>query len=210
MRLRKRENRVAWDVPYLPIDPRDVGRSYEAIVVINSQSGKGGAAFILEQYGNFSIPKLMQAEVGRVVQKKADFLKRTLDHDEIISSFREEFVNREDRIILLEMTPKRNKTANISLEARLKIDGKEIVALEEEGDGVIDALSRILSKSGFIFHLGTYEQHAIGEGSEATAVAYIGIEYEDDKMRFGVGVDTDISWAGANALISAVNRAFKT
>jgi 2-isopropylmalate synthase len=109
MKLRKRENRILWDVPYLPIDPKDVGRDYEAIVVINSQSGKGGASFILEQYGGFNIPKQMQVEVGRIVQHEADELKRTLDNDEIISLFRKEFVNREDRVLLLGMTPRRGK-----------------------------------------------------------------------------------------------------
>jgi len=212
MKLRKRENRLLWDVPYLPIDPKDVGRDYEAIVVINSQSGKGGAAFILEQHGGFNIPKPMQVEVGRVVQLEADSLKRTLDNDEIVCLFKKEFVNREDRVALLGMTPKRDKKdedgkENISLEARLTIDGKEITA-DDKGDGVINALSKILAQNGFAFHLGTYEEHALSEGSEAFAAAYISIEVEQNKTFFGVGVDTDILWASAAALISAVNRAF--
>ncbi|MDR0304640.1 MAG: 2-isopropylmalate synthase [Chitinispirillales bacterium] len=213
MKLRKRENRLLWDVPYLPIDPKDVGRDYEAIVVINSQSGKGGASFILEHYGGFNVPKPMQVEVGRIVQREADELKRVLENDEIISLFKKEFVNREDKVSLLSMTPKRDKKdedgkENISLEARLKIDEKEIIA-HDKGDGVINALSKIFAKNGFTFHLGTYEEHAMSEGSAATAAAYISIETCDGKTYFGAGVDTDILWASANALCSAVNRAFQ-
>jgi 2-isopropylmalate synthase len=212
MKLRKRENRQIWDVPYLPIDPKDVGRDYEAIVVINSQSGKGGASFILEQHGGFNIPKAMQVEIGRIVQKEADLLKRVLEPDEIIDIFKKEFVNREDKVELLGMTPKREKRENdaennIFLQARLKINGNEIVD-NAQGDGVINALSIILAKNGFKYHLGTYDEHALGEGSEATAAAYISIEIEDEKTYFGVGIDTDILWASANALISAINRAF--
>jgi len=199
-------------VPYLPIDPKDVGRDYEAIVAINSQSGKGGAAFILEQRGGFNIPKAMQVEIGRFVQKEADNLKRILTHDEIVSIFKKEFVNREDRIELTGMTPKREKkekeTENhIFLEAKLKIDGKEIIDTAK-GDGVINALSIILAKNGLNYHLMTYDEHALSEGSEAAAAAYISIETDDEKTYFGVGIDTDTLWASANALISAVNRAF--
>jgi 2-isopropylmalate synthase len=211
IKLRKRENRTIWDVPYLPIDPRDVGRDYEAIVVINSQSGKGGAAFILEQQGGFSVPKLMQVEIGRVVQRYADELKRVLEANEIIDIFKKEFVNREDKVELIEMTSKREKKENenyIFLEAKLKINGKEVVDTAQ-GDGVINALSVILERNGFEDgHLGTYEEHAMSEGSAAMAAAYISIETPDGNSFFGVGMDTDIMWASALALISAVNRAF--
>ncbi|MCL2845734.1 MAG: 2-isopropylmalate synthase [Chitinivibrionia bacterium] len=211
IKLRKRENRTIWDVPYLPIDPRDVGRDYEAIVVINSQSGKGGAAFILEQQGGFSVPKLMQVEIGRVVQRYADELKRVLEASEIIDIFKKEFVNREDKVELIEMTSKREKKENenyIFLEAKLKINGKEVVDTAQ-GDGVINALSVILERNGFEDgHLGTYEEHAMSEGSAAMAAAYISIETPDGNSFFGVGMDTDIMWASALALISAVNRAF--
>ncbi|MCL1947884.1 MAG: 2-isopropylmalate synthase [Chitinivibrionia bacterium] len=212
MKLRKRENRILWDVPYLPIDPKDVGRDYEAIVAINSQSGKGGAAFILEQRGGFNIPKSMQVEIGRFVQKEADNLKRVLTNDEIVSIFKKEFVNREDKIELTGMTPKREKIEksaenNIFLEAKLKINGNEIVDTAK-GDGVINALSIILAKNGFKYRLTTYDEHALSEGSEAAAAAYISVETDDEKTYFGVGIDTDTLWASANALISAVNRAF--
>lgn len=208
MKLRKRENRVLWDIPYLPIDPRDVGRDYKDIVRINSQSGKGGAAFILENHGGFNIPKLMQVEIGKAVQKETDTLKRELSPDEIVSIFKKEFVNREDKIELLSMNPSREKKDGTTmLTVTLKIDGKE-VSDTEQGDGVINALSKILTKHGFNYDLETYDEHAIGEGSDAQAAAYICIETADKKTRFGVGIDTDIAWASANALISAVNRAF--
>jgi len=212
MKLRNREKRVHWDVPYLPIDPKDVGRDYEAIVRINSQSGKGGAAFILENHGGFNIPKLMQVEVGRVVQKEADASKRELSADEIVTIFKKEFVNREDKVELIEMNSKREKKESgaenhILLEAKLKINGKEVNETAH-GDGVINALSDILEKNGFNGHLGTYEEHAMSEGSAAMAAAYISVETLDGNTYFGVGMDTDIMWASANALISAVNRAF--
>ena len=208
MKLRNREKRSIWDIPYLPIDPKDVGRDYEAIVVINSQSGKGGAAFILENHGGFNIPKQMQVEIGRVVQKETDILKRALSADEIVALFKKEFVNREDKVVLLGTSTSREKDGQTTVVANMKINGEEI-SCTEQGNGVIDTLTKILAKHGFVFHLGTYDEHAIGEGSDATAAAYICIETENgDKSHFGVGIDTDTSWASAKALMSAVNRAF--
>ena len=207
MKLRKHENRVLWDVPYLPIDPRDVGRDYKEIIRINSQSGKGGATFILENHGGFNIPKAMQVEIGRVMQKETDTLKRELSADEIVAIFKKEFVNREDKIELLGMTPKRDKKdGETTLTTNLKINGEE-VAYTQQGDGALDALSKILDKHGIVFHLGTYDEHAIGDGTDAAAAAYICIETKNGAY-FGVGIDTDIAWASAKALVSAVNRAF--
>ena len=208
MKLRSREKRVLWDVPYLPIDPKDVGRDYEAIVVINSQSGKGGASFVLEQHGGFNIPKQMQVEIGRVVQKEADALKRVLSADEIVSLFKKEFVNREDNVALLATSTSREKDGETTVAANMRINGKEI-SCTEQGNGVIDTLAKILHKHGFVFHLGAYDEHAIGEGSDAAAAAYICIDTANgEKTHFGVGIDTDTAWASAKALFSAVNRAF--
>ncbi len=211
LKIREKESRLFWDVPYLPIDPKDVGRDYEAIVKINSQSGKGGAAFILEHNAGYTLPKAMQVEFSSFVQNQADSLKRELNQQEIVDIFTKEFLNRENRIRLDDITVKRQKhedlNEKVSVEATLIIDGK-VKNYSHSGDGAINALTGILNGLGFSCNVSTYDEHAMSEGSDAIAAAYIGITTEDDRVVFGAGTDSDISLASANALISAVNRAF--
>jgi 2-isopropylmalate synthase len=211
LKARAKENRIFWDVPYLPIDPKDVGRDYEAIVKINSQSGKGGVAFILEQKAGFILPKPMQVEFSKFVQKEADSLKRELEVEEILSIFNKEFLNRNDRVKLVNVSTIRNfkdeENDKVTLTAVISLDGveKEYV---HSGDGSINALTGMLNEIGFKFNISTYDEHAMSEGSDAMAAAYIGIAIEDGSVFFGAGTDSDISLASANAMLSAVNRAF--
>jgi 2-isopropylmalate synthase len=211
LKARARENRTIWDVPYLPMDPKDVGRDYEAIVKINSQSGKGGAAFILEHKAGYILPKPMQVEFSRFVQLEADSLKRELNQDEIISIFTREFLNRTDSITMENVNAARNfkddDNEKVTLTAVISINGdsKEYV---HSGDGALNALTGMLNKIGYNFNISTYDEHAMSEGSDAVAAAYIGITKEDGSVFFGAGTDSDISLASANALLSAVNRAF--
>lgn len=214
LKARKEEERHYWDVPYLPIDPKDVGRDYEAIVKINSQSGKGGAAFILEQNAGFALPKKMQVEFSRYVQTQADKLKRELNNFEIISIFKDEFLNREDRIALDDIVVKRQKkdeevSEKVSVEVTLIIDN-EAKPFTSSGDGAINALTKILNEAGFSCNVASYDEHAMSQGSDAVAAAYIGITLPEGDILYGAGTDSDISLASANALISAVNRAFKS
>lgn len=210
LKVRDKESRVFWDVPYLPIDPKDVGRDYEAIVKINSQSGKGGAAFILEHNAGFALPKSMQIEFSKFVQIQADELKRELTAKEITDIFNGEFLNRTNKIVLDDITVKRIKgdsADKVSVEAVLIIDGAK-TECSGFGDGAINALTRILNDKGFVCNVTAYDEHAMSSGSDAVAAAYIGIALESGKTVFGAGTDSDISLASANALISAVNRAF--
>jgi len=210
LKVRAKEDRLFWDVPYLPIDPKDVGRDYEAIVKINSQSGKGGSAFILEQNAGFALPKAMQVEFSRFVQSDADKLKRELNNFEIISIFKDEFLNREDRVTLEDIVVKRQKdndAERVSATVTLLVDG-EPKDFSHSGDGAINALTKILNDAGFSCNVSAYDEHAMSEGSDAVAAAYIGITLTDGSVIYGAGTDSDITLASANALISAVNRAY--
>jgi 2-isopropylmalate synthase len=210
LKVREKEQRTFWDVPYLPIDPKDVGRDYEAIVKINSQSGKGGSAFVLENKAGFVLPKLMQVEFSSFVQLKTDELKRELETSEIVDIFTTEFLNRKEKISIDGFSVKResgSKNDKVSVEVEIEINGK-VETHKGSGDGAINALTTIFNELGYSFNVEHYDEHAMSSGSDAEAAAYIGISSDGKKLTFGAGTDSDISLASANALISAINRAF--
>ncbi len=196
-----------WDVPYLPIDPQDIGRSYEAIIRINSQSGKGGVAYRLESDYGLRIPKKMQPELGACINKISDRLVRELTSEEIKEAFDDEYVNRGDPITLEQYNLTRHShSQEVVFVGRVRIGEKEY-ELAGKGNGPIDAfMHAINSLCGTDAAVGEYEEQAIGSGSAAEAAAYIRIESGTGHISWGVGRDTDTSAAHFTAILAAINR----
>lgn len=206
-----RRNGGTWNIPYLPIDPQDIGRSYEAVIRINSQSGKGGAAYIMEHAFGYCIPKTMHPEFGMAVQAMADQKGRELKNSELLNCFENEFINVKGEHEFGELslstvdakTQSGERTHSIGLDARISA---KPVRLEGEGNGIIDALVHALGQHGVDVKVISYSEHSLGEGSRARAAAYIQLEDSEGRRRFGAGVDTDIAYASLKALFCALNR----
>jgi 2-isopropylmalate synthase len=195
-----------WDVPYLTIDPMDIGRSYEAIIRINSQSGKGGVAYVLDREFGFDLPKLMHPEVGNLIGKHADRLGKELSPKEIHECFRANFVNVAAPLELVDFTSQQNGPQSFTCRAGLRHDG-EILTLTGEGNGPISALVHALASRGWAnFTLKDYRSHALTAGSESAAAAYVSLQSKDGRTVWGCGVDANIELAGLKALVSAANR----
>jgi len=197
-----------WEVPYLPIDPADVGRTYESIIRINSQSGKGGVAYILEKNYGYQLPKAMHPEIGRAVQTLSDEKGRELTPDEILAVFKKEYFEVPEHITLIDFTLT-TEDGKSQCSLKYRYNGKEITA-NGEGNGPIDACKNALMKDyKNEFSIKSYSEHSCGDKSSAKAVAYIEISSKDILSCFGVGVDNDITIASIKALFCALNRAFK-
>jgi 2-isopropylmalate synthase len=195
-----------WDVPYLTIDPMDIGRSYEAIIRINSQSGKGGVAYILDREFGFDLPKLMHPEVGNLIGKHADKLGKELSPAEIHECFRVNFVNVSTPLELLSFSSAPVNKQTVCCKAEIRRDGK-ILTLTGEGNGPISALVHALESMGWAnFSLKDYRSHALTAGSESSAAAYVSLQSKDGRNVWGCGVDANIELAGLKALVSAANR----
>lgn len=192
---------IAWGVPYLTIDPRDIGRSYEAIIRINSQSGKGGVAYVLDQEHGFDLPKTMHPQVGKLVSNEADAKGRELLNAEIRELFFDNFVNVESPMKLVNFDIDH---ATWNCEATVSVDGVEKSG-KGSGNGPINSLVHCLEELGFKdFSVTDYRSQALRGGSDAESAAYVQISY-DDKLVWGCGVSSSIEDAGLYALISAWN-----
>ncbi|MBU3072726.1 2-isopropylmalate synthase [Clostridium estertheticum] len=206
----KDENNNYWDVPYLPIDPHDVGRDYEEVIRINSQSGKGGAAFIMENEFGFILPKAMQADFGNLVKNKTDLLGTELLGNQIYDLFEEEYLNLKSPNLLKNYTIQSVQNVEtdeniVNIKALISVNGKEM-NISGVGNGPVDAFFNALHKSNINgYNFISYDEHALGSGSNSKAATYIQIEY-NDKRYFGVGVSANIDTASLNALFSAINR----
>ncbi len=209
MDLRKKEELVEWEVPYLLIDPEDIGRSYEAIIRINSQSGKGGVAYILAREFGLDIPKSMHVEIGNFVSSKADELKRELTTAEIYEMFSDAFIKVETPIKLKSYEMNRvSNSDDLKCNADILFNGVE-KTIHGQGNGPINALvNAIKNEGGEDFKLVDYRQHSIGGGSATESAAYIQINKANNTW-YGCGVDTSIERASLKALICAFNRSFK-
>ena len=195
-----------WEVPYLPIDPDDLGRNYEGIIRINSQSGKGGIAYLLEELYGYSLPKKMHPELGRIVQAVTDKEGRELESQEIFNIFKENYLDVKGSLVLLDFTASTNKDHTVSCELTYTLDEKKIISIGE-GNGPIDACKKALSKEyPHDFTITDYTQHAHGEKSSAESISYIQIETENLETFYGVGADTNISVASVKAIFCALNR----
>ncbi len=204
---RKAGKEIFWEVPYLPIDPEDVGRSYESIIRINSQSGKGGVAYILEKNFGYQLPKAMHPEVGKIVQDVSDKKGQELSSEEIFEIFQKSYFNVKEHISLVDFTV--SSVKGISKCTLTYIyNGKEII-VEGEGNGPVDACKDALMKNyKNSFIINSYYEHSLGNQSSAKAIAYIEIQTEDTLSCFGVGADNDIATASVKALFCALNRTF--
>jgi 2-isopropylmalate synthase len=201
-----------WEVPYLPIDPSDVGRTYESIIRINSQSGKGGVAYVMEKEFGFRMPKAMHPEFGKIIQGVTDREGRELRHSEIYKVFEKEYLAiRVPYELKAFNVVKRHVSANdeashAAVEATLLVNGQE-VTVSASGNGPLDAFCSALKKDVVgDFKLSSYDEHALNGGSSAKAAAYIEIESPDGKACWGAGVDTDIIIASIKAVLSSLNR----
>ena len=194
-----------WDVVYIPIDPADLGRSYKAIIRINSQSGKGGVAYVLEHDFGFSLPKLMQKEIGRIINDVADAKGTELTAAEVHDVFYREYLARTAPVSLQHFkTTERDST--VKCEATLTVTGA-VQKLSGEGNGPIDAFVRALGATALPkFEVLSYSEHSLGKGAEARAVSYIQIKTDRGHTLFGAGIDTNIELASIKAIVSALNR----
>ena len=193
-----------WDMPYLPIDPKDLGRSYEAVIRVNSQSGKGGISYLLEAEYGLQLPRRLQIEFSQVVQQEMDALGTEFTAADLWNIFRKEFgmdVQQAPQYRLAE------ENGVVALNAKINWDGQERV-MEGQGTGPIDAFVQALSKSlGRSVRVMNYSEHAVGEGANAQAVAYVEVRVDDSTTVFGVGMDANIVSASIRAILSGVRRA---
>ncbi len=207
MNYRKANKKEIWDVPYLPIDPHDVGRVYEADVIrINSQSGKGGVAYLLENSFGFVLPQNMRESFGYLVKSISDHAHKELKPDEILNIFEKNYVNIVEPIKLFEHHYQQK--GDIHTVITVDCDGK-IQELSGIGNGRLDAVNNALRnivKNDYT--IAEYHEHALTTTSKSQAVAYVCVEYGDKKV-WGVGIHNDIIAASVSALVSAINKMLK-
>lgn len=205
MNWRKEKNCDYWTVPYLPVDPEDLGRTYDADVIrINSQSGKGGIGYILEQNFGFDLPPKMREDLGYTVKSVSDHKHKELSPNEVLDIFKDTYVNIEGPITFVEC----HFVQEDGIKAELTIlrNGEKKV-YHGVGNGRLDAISDAIMKHFKIdFSLISYEEHALQVGSDSQACAYVGIQSQNGTVTWGAGIQNDIIDASAYALISAVNR----
>jgi len=198
-----------WEVPYLPIDPADLGRAYETVIRVNSQSGKGGIAFLLERDFGLSLPRLLQIEFRQVIQAITDASGKELSSIAIKAAFDREYLESELPLAYIEhrITHEAGHGEVENVSARLKFNGREIT-IAGKGNGPVDAFVRALCKGcGIEVHVVNYHEHAVGSGEDATAVAYVQIRIGRDQTLYGAGMHGNIVTATLRAVLSAVNRA---
>ncbi len=201
----KEDGRTHWDVPYLTIDPTDIGREYREVIRVNSQSGKGGVAYLLESQFGIELPKDLQREFGPIANDEVDKLGREVSATELKQMFWREYIERSSPWQLKKFETE-SKNGVVKCRVKLLRDGKP-VALAGEGNGPLAALVHGFSKIGVPrFEITAYSEHALGSGEEAAAIAYIQIKHGDGKTRWGAGVDTNIELASVRAVLSALNR----
>lgn len=207
MHWREEKNLHDWTVPYLPLDPKDVGREYESDVIrINSQSGKGGIGYILEQAYGINMPAKMREDLGYAVKNVSDHLHKELSPEEILGIFNDQYVNIKTAIKLDECHFVQEGNGVISTELTIKRNDVQKI-YHGTGNGRLDAVSNAIKKHFDIeFKVICYEEHALQRGSNSQACAYVGIESPDGNVTWGSGIKNDIIDASVCALLSAVNK----
>ncbi|QIF02474.1 2-isopropylmalate synthase [Roseimicrobium sp. ORNL1] len=196
----------AWDVPYLTIDPQDIGREYREVIRVNSQSGKGGVAYLLESEFGIELPKELQREFGPIANDAVDALGREVSAAELKAMFWKEYIERSQPFELKHFHAD-GTTGVFRCRASLYEDGKEI-QVTGEGNGPIAAFVNAMVSHGVpSFEVANYREQSLGSGSEANALSFIQIKRSDGKTCWGAGVDTNIELASIKAVVSAVNRA---
>jgi 2-isopropylmalate synthase len=199
-------NDELWEVPYLPIDPADLGRSYEAVIRVNSQSGKGGFAWVLEQDQGLKLPKKMQAHFSKAVQALADETGRELQAEDIWDVFQRAYkLNTPQHFQLLDYEELRATNGDRIFTGKVAVDGNE-ESVSGRGNGLISSVVATINDSfGMSLDIVDYSEHAMGQGSNVKAAAYVECKTGDGKTVWGVGVDEDIATASVRAVLSAAN-----
>ncbi|WP_047866884.1 2-isopropylmalate synthase [Sphingomonas paucimobilis] len=196
-----------WEVPYLPMDPADLGRSYEAVIRVNSQSGKGGVAWVIEQDKGLKLPKRLQADFSRHVQALADATSRELNAADIWGGFEATYLPREGDRFVLRDYEESGSAGQRTFIGRVQVDGEER-SISGRGNGLISSvIAALADTTGPALEVVDYNEHAIGHGADAQAAAYVEARTHDGRTVFGVGLDTDIATASVRAVLSAANRA---
>jgi 2-isopropylmalate synthase len=204
---------IEWAVPYLPIDPKDVGRSYEAVIRVNSQSGKGGVAYLLKSDHNLDLPRKLQIEFSGVVQGKTDTEGGEVSSDEIWVIFMDEYlpsvaeVDKWGRYELMGTRTASDMSGEVTLDVNLRV-GESTESLTAVGNGPVAAFLAVMAGQGHEIRLFDYVEHALSASGDALAAAYVELEV-DGQTLWGVGIDGDISTASLKAIVSAVNRSVR-
>ena len=198
-----------WQVPYLPMDPADVGRAYEEVIRINSQSGKGGIAWVLEQDHGLRLPRRLQVEFRQIVQRITDETEEELSSKAIFDAFQEEYFEARRPFELVDYREQGGRDVEDRLEAVIRRDGV-VQTVTGHGSGPIDALVDALRRHCDVpVRVSDYREHAVGSGADATAVAYVEVLTPDGKSLFGAGRHENLVEASLEAVISAVNRSLR-
>jgi 2-isopropylmalate synthase len=209
MGAQRQDTAGIWDVPYLPIDPQDIGRSYEAIIRINAQSGKGGVAYVMEQEFGFRLPKAMHPEFGQIINQLADERGDEISSLQIRQVFEQTYLAATSPFRLEAF---QSETAgpdrSVTCAARVSLDGVSHL-LRGRGNGPIDAFVDALRPLISPFSVVYYAEHSLERGANAQAAAYIQIETGQGLSFFGAAIDTNIEWASLKAVLSALNRAIR-
>ncbi len=204
---------IHWGVPYLPIDPKDLGRSYEAVIRVNSQSGKGGVAYLLKTDHNLDLPRKLQIEFSGVVQAKTDSEGGEMSSDDIWAIFQDEYLPAADatdkwgRYELLSTRTASDMSGDVSLDVTLRV-GSGVESVSASGNGPVAAFLTVMADQGHQIRLFDYVEHALSASGDALAAAYVELEV-DGRTLWGVGIDGDISTASLKAIVSAVNRSVR-
>lgn len=202
----EKRNDALWAVPYLPIDPADLGRSYEAVIRVNSQSGKGGFAWVLEQDQGLKLPKKMQAHFSRHVQELADELGRELQAGDIWGVFRKVYrLDAPQHFQLVDYDEQRGADGTRVFAGKIEIDG-QVQSVSGRGNGLISSVVATLNEGfGVNLEVRDYSEHAMGSGTNARAAAYVECVLADGRVVWGVGIDEDVATASVRAILSAAN-----
>ena len=200
-----------WEIPYLPIDPADVGREYEPIIRINSQSGKGGAAFVMSNNFGYDLPKRMHPEFSKLVQAKCEALERELIPKELFEVFEQNYLEHPMKYTLTRRKIYEESEYGkdyVHFKGRMKIDDGSEIKLQGTGNGPIDAFFNALKSVGIDkYEFISYSQHAISQGSDSKAVSYIELRKPDGRNIFGIGIDANVNVASVLGVLNAINRA---
>ena len=198
-------NDLIWDVPYLPIDPKDLGRDYEAVIRVNSQSGKGGVAWVLQQDKGYKLPKRMQADFSKVVQALADQSSRELNAADISAAFDVHYHQTGDQAYSLIDYHESGSAGDRIFTGKIVHEGGER-SISGRGNGLISSvLAALRDELGVVLEVADYNEHAIGAGTDVNAAAYVECRTADGRTVFGIGTDSDVATASVKAVLSAAN-----
>ncbi|MFA5121227.1 2-isopropylmalate synthase [Zavarzinia sp.] len=207
LNARRQQNDIVWEVPYLPVDPEDLGRTYEAVIRVNSQSGKGGVAYLLEMEYGLHLPRKLQIEFSRVVQQHTDATGKEVSPAELYEMFRKEYLDAKYPLEFVDhLTLPNSDTHRSAMTTHVKLYG-QVKEAHGTGTGPIDAFCDSLAKElGIALEVVDYSQHAVGKGADAEAVTYVEMKGEGGRTLFGVGRDRNVTVASLKAVASAANR----